>query len=195
MPSNPKHILAYVGALGALALGGSAIANAATNSSPAPAPAAATQASEQPGTEVSDPAEAPGTEAKDGAEKGGDSASKVSAADAKQAGDAALASVGSGKVGEVDSETPDPNEAADKPDKGEKPDPAFEKNAAYSVEITKADGSVVDVSLDKSFKVLGTRAAEQGDHGDQGDQGDQGGQNEQSGQNEQGESAEVAPTK
>lgn len=194
MPSSPKHILAYVGALGALALGGSAIANAATSSSPTPAPTATTQVAEQPGTEANDPAEAPGTEtkdgaeapgteAKDGAEKGGDSESKVSAADAKKAGDAALASVGSGKVGDVGSETPDPNEAADKPDKGEQPAPAFEKNAAYSVEITKADGSVVDVSLDKSFKVLGTQAAEQGDQGGEG------------GQNEQNDSAEVAPTK
>lgn len=183
MPTSPKNILAYVGALGALALGGSAIANAATSPNPTPAPAAATQAAEQPGTEANDPAEAPGTETQDGAEKGGEAESTVSAADTKRAADAALASVGRGKVGEVESETPDPNEAADKPEKGEKPDPAFEKNAAYSVEITKTDGSVVDVSLDKSFKVLGTQAAEQGDQGEQG------------GQNEQNESAEVAPAK
>ena len=191
MPSSPKHILAYVGALGALALGGSAIANAATSSNPTPAPSAVTQGAEQPGTEANDPAEAPGTEtqdgaeapgteANDGAEKGGDS--EVSAADAKKAGDAALASVGSGKVNEVGSESKDAADKADKPEKDDKADPAFEKNAAYSVEIAKADGSVVDVSLDSSFKVLGTQAAQQ--------QGDQGGQD-----GEQNDAAEVTPAK
>ncbi len=177
MPNQPKKILTYVGALAALGLGGSALANAATSSNPTPAPAASSQAAEQPGTEANDAAEAPGTETNDGPDQG-DAA--VSAADAKRAGDAALASVGSGKVSEVDSETPDLNEAADTPEKGDKADPAFEKNAAYSVEITKADGSVVDVSLDKSFKVLGTQAADQGD---------------QDGQNEQNDAAEVTPAK
>ncbi len=181
MPSSPKQILAYVGALGALALGGSAIANAATNPTSTPDPTAATQTAEQPGTEANGSAEAPGTEAKHGTEQG-DSESNVSAADAKQAGDAALASVGSGKVGQVDSETADPNEKADTPEKGETPDPAYEKNAAFQVEVTKADGSDVEVYLDKGFKVLGTQA-------------DKADQNEQGGQNDQNESATEAPAK
>lgn len=40
--------------------------------------------------------------------------------------------------------------------------------------MTKTDGSVVDVHLDKAFNVLGTSKADQGqdDHGDHADQGD-----------------------
>jgi hypothetical protein len=90
----------------------------------------------------------------------------VSAADAKQADAAALAKVGSGKVTDVSAESPDPNE----PEKGETPDPSYENQIAYDAEITKADGSAVDVALDKSFNVLGTQAAEQHDGGDHGEQ-------------------------
>ena len=38
--------------------------------------------------------------------------------------------------------------------------PAYESKIAYDVEVTKADGSVVDVHLDKAFKVLGTEKAD-----------------------------------
>jgi hypothetical protein len=155
--SNAKKVLAGIVALAALALGGAALAGAAGNST-----AKAPSASEQPGTETSDKG---GANEKDGQE----AEPKVSPADAKQAEAAALGKVGSGKATEVAAETPNPNEAADKPEKGETPDPAYESQIAYTVEVTEADGSVVDVALDKSFGVLGTEAAEQhdGEHGDQ----------------------------
>jgi hypothetical protein len=156
--NNAKKVLAGIAALAALALGGAALAGAAGNTT-AKAPAAA----EQPGSETADTGGAN--------EKGGqDAEPKVSPADAKQAEAAALAKVGSGKATEVAAETPEPNEAADKPDKGETPDPAYESQIAYTVEVTKADGSVVDVALDKSFGVLGTEAAEQ--HGGQDEKAD-----------------------
>ncbi len=178
MPYNPKKLLASAAAIGALGFGGSAIAGAATNNDKTPA--AAEQTAEQPGTEA-----APGTEATEPAGKGetNEPEVKVSAADTKQASDAALAKVGSGKVTEVSAEAPSANEPADTPEKGDTPDPAYESQIAYDVEVTKADGSVVDVALDKSFSVLGTQAADQNESGDQGEQGGQ------------PEAAEVAPSK
>jgi len=181
MPYDFKKLLASAAAIGALGFGGSAIAGAATNNDKTPA--ASEQSAEQPGSEANEAAETPGSEA---GEKGeaNESEAKVSAADTKRAGDAALAEVGSGKVNEVSAETPNANEPADKPEKGEKADPAYENQIAYDVEVTKADGSVVDVALDKSFSVLGTEAADQNESGDQGEQA-----------GEQAEAAEVAPAK
>jgi hypothetical protein len=164
-----KKVLASVAALGALGLGGSALAGAASNDTASPA------AAEQQGTEANEAAEQPGNEANDNG-KADESEAKVSAADAKRAEAAALAKVGPGKVSEVSAETPDPNEPADTPEKGDTPDPAYESQIAFDVEVTKADGSVVDVALDKSFNVLGTQAAEQDQGGDQ--VGDQGGQDD-----------------
>jgi hypothetical protein len=156
MLNNAKKVLAAIAALAALALGGAALAGAAGNST-AKAPAA-------------ESGDNGGANEKDGQE----AEPKVSAADAKRAESAALAKVGSGKATEVAAETPKPNEAADKPEKGETPDPAYESKIAYTVEVTKADGSVVDVALDKSFAVLGTEAAEQqdGEHGSQNETND-----------------------
>lgn len=179
MPYDLKKLIAGVAAIGALGIGGSAIAGAATNNDKTPT--AVEQSAESPGSEA---AEAPGTEVDDGAEKGdrNEPETKVSAADQAKASEAALAAVGSGKVTEVSADTPDANEAADKPEKGDAPDPAYESNTAYEVEVTKADGSAVDVALDQSFSVLGTQAAEQ----------DQGGDSEQG---EQPEAAEMSPAK
>lgn len=156
-------------ALAALGLGGSAIAGATSNDS-TKAPAAAEQdgAAEQPATEANEASERAGGEASE--QRGGDGRNtEVGAVDAKRAGDAALAAVGTGKVTEVNAESPDPADGADKPQKGETPDPAYESKIAYDVEVTKADGSVVDVHLDKAFGVLGTEKGDQhmGDHHDE----------------------------
>ncbi|MCW2924802.1 MAG: hypothetical protein JWM98_2206 [Thermoleophilia bacterium] len=75
----------------------------------------------------------------------------------KQASEAALAKVGEGKVTQ-----------SDKGDGG----------AAYEIEVTKADGSQVDVELDAKFGVTATKAdghegADDGEKG--GDEGEQGG--------------------
>jgi hypothetical protein len=57
-----------------------------------------------------------------------------------------------------------------------------EKGATYEVEVTKTDGSVVDVRLDASYKVV----AVDGDS----ERADDQGQDDQGGQDEQGDSGE-----
>jgi uncharacterized membrane protein YkoI len=99
---------------------------------------------------------------------GQDASDAVSAADAAKAKVAALAKV-PGTVTEVSAEHEDAADRAEKPDAGEPADPAYEAQIAYDVEVTKADGSAVDVHLDKAFTVLGTSAAHQDQHQDQGD--------------------------
>jgi hypothetical protein len=110
--------------LAALALGGSAIAGAAssTTSSTATMPMGASE-SGAPGFTAAD---APGTAAHENAEKA------VTGQDAEKAQAAALASVGSGKAGAVTTDF---------------------RNAGYEVTVTKTDGSQVTVHLDSSFKV------------------------------------------
>ena len=175
MPYDLKKLLAGAAAIGALGLGGSAIAGAATNNGEPPTAVGqpAAEAAEVPGTEVDDRAENNGTDEPE---------TTVSAADQARAADAALAEVGSGKVTEISAETPDDTEAADTPEQGDEPDPASERRVAFDVEVTNAGGAVIDVELDKSFDVLGTRPADQ----------DQGDDNEH---NEQSDAAKVAPAK
>jgi uncharacterized membrane protein YkoI len=67
----------------------------------------------------------------------------VSGAAAKKAGDAALAAVGEGTVGEV--------ERADEDGTG-----------AYEVEVRLADGSEVEVYVDAGFHVLGSSSDDDG---------------------------------
>jgi uncharacterized membrane protein YkoI len=77
---------------------------------------------------------------------------------------AALAEVGGGKVTDVSSEKGDagkPEEANEPKDANEPADPAYQDRIAYAVEVTKGDGSAVDVHLDDTFKVLGTEKAQQ----------------------------------
>lgn len=71
---------------------------------------------------------------------GAGSGPALSAADRDKAGQAALASVGQGRVGEVERE----NEGA----------------SAFEVEIVRDDGSEVDVELGADFQVLNTGAPE-----------------------------------
>lgn len=98
---------------------------------------------------------------------------------AEKAGAAALAKVGSGKVTDVSAEKPDAGDAKDATDPKESNDPKDpadtidESKVAYSVEVTKADGSKVDVSLDDHYAVLGTETdTESGDHADEGQSGE-----------------------
>ena len=79
------------------------------------------------------------------ATSGGSSVSLPGNAKAK-AGDAALAHTGGGTV--IETETGD-------------------NGAAYSVEIRRADGSTVEVSLDKSFAVTGQEGDDDGAKDDQ----------------------------
>lgn len=163
MNEKLKKILSGLGVLAAFGLGGAAIAGA-QGDKPADNPAVTEQAQPEQGEQG----------------EANEADQKVTGADADRAGQAALQSVGDGKVLEVERETPD--QGADKPEPGDKPDTAaeqaMEKNSAYSVEVQKSDGTTVDVALDESFKVLGT---EQDD-----EQGEQNGE-----QNEASEQAEA----
>lgn len=147
MNNTLKKILASAGLLGAFGLGGAAIAGA-QGDKPADRPAAS-----QPSTPQSEAAEPAG-----GTEQGetGETGQKVAGADADRAGQAALRSAGDGKVMSVEKETPE--QGADTPEPGEKPDSAQEQatdqKTAYSVEVQKSDGSTVDVALDDAFNVL-----------------------------------------
>jgi uncharacterized membrane protein YkoI len=88
---------------------------------------------------------------------------------------AALAEVGGGKVTDVSSEKGDanePGEANEPKEAGDEADPAYQDRIAYAVEVTKADGSAVDVHLDDQFKVLGTEKADQGESGAGAEQAD-----------------------
>ena len=154
MNDKLKKILSGVGVLAAFGLGGAAIAGAQGGDKQADKPAVSQQA--QP--EASEQDEANETD------------QKVTGADADRAGQAAAQSVGGGKVLEVERETPD--QGTDRPEPGDKPDSAaeqaMERDAAYSVEVQKSDGTTIDVSLDQSFKVLGAEQDdEQGEHGEQ----------------------------
>lgn len=142
-----KKLLMGLAALGALAAGGSAIAGATSSGKPAEQ-AAGTEAAEG-----SEQGEAPGTETADKEDKGEEADKALTGADAQRAKDAALTKTGGGTVGDVESDT--------------------ENGGTYAVEVTKADGSKVDVRLDEAFKVLGVEAANHGDQdGDKNDQAD-----------------------
>jgi hypothetical protein len=131
-------------AVTALGVGGIAIAQQSGSTTTPSTPPAAQGAQ----SEASDSA---------GEKHGGEQ--QLTGPDATRAKQAALAKVGSGKVTDVSSEKADPNEpkeAAEPKDDGEPADPAYQAQIAYDVEVAKADGSSVDVHLDKQFSVLGT---------------------------------------
>lgn len=97
----------------------------------------------------------------------------MTGADADRAGRAAARSAGGGKVLEVEKETPD--QGADKPESGDRPDSAKEQaidqKTAYSVEVQQGEGTTVDVALDDTFNVLGSEqdtegSSEQGEAGE-----------------------------
>ena len=122
-----KQVILGGMALAALGLGGSALAGAATGSSPSSTtttPSTNGRGGPPPGFTSAD---APGTAAHENAEKAitGEAAAKAKAA--------ALASVGGGTAGAVTGD--------------------FRNSGDYEVEVTKSDGSKVTVRLDSSFKV------------------------------------------
>jgi hypothetical protein len=67
----------------------------------------------------------------------GDNSKPITGSALKQASDAALAKAGGGKVTQTE---------------------AGDEEAAYQVEVTRGDGSQLDVNLDSNFKVVGTKA-------------------------------------
>jgi hypothetical protein len=128
MTDTLKKLLLTVAALAALALGGAAIAGATSGGS------------DKAKQEQSEPAESNSSEASEkgkGDEKGDhqDKGDKtLSGTTAARAREAAVAKIGGGKAGTVEAET--------------------EKGATYGVEVTKPDGSTVDVFLDDQFKAI-----------------------------------------
>jgi hypothetical protein len=145
MNGKMKKILAGIGLLGAFGLGGAALAGAQGGSS-TPTPAASPPAADQADAGQAD-----------------EKQQNVTGPDADRAGQAALASVGGGKVLSVEKETPEAADPNEKPDANEKPDPnepdaakeqAIDQSKAYSVSVQKTDGTKVDVTLDSAFKVL-----------------------------------------
>jgi uncharacterized membrane protein YkoI len=92
-----------------------------------------------------------------GATSGGDNENSLSGGTLDQASKAALAQTGGGKVTGSERDSED--------------------GATYEVEVTKPDGSQVDVRLDGGFKVLKV----EGDHEDQGEQGDDDGGKDEAG--------------
>lgn len=143
MNEKLKKILAGVGVLGAFGLGGAAIAGAQGDQPPSKS--AGSQVENVKG-EASEQDEA------------NESEKNVTGVDADRAGQAALKSVGSGKVLEVERETPE--QGADQPEPGDKPDSAkeqaIEQKTAYEVEVQTSDGSTVEVALDDAFNALGS---------------------------------------
>lgn len=162
MNDKLKKILAGAGLLAAFGLGGAAIAGAQGDKSAGKTGSAQSEPNEK--SEGNDRHE--GDEKNEAGDKseGNETDQKVTGADADRAGQAALKSVGSGKVLSVEKERPE--QGADQREPGEKPDSAKEQavdqKTAYSVEVKKSDGNTVDVTLDDAFKVL---ASEQDNEG------------------------------
>jgi hypothetical protein len=126
MLKSMKKVLAGLTALAALALGGSAIAGAASSSgTTSTAPPGGSSTTAPAGPAFKGPAH--GTAAHEDAEKAvtGEAATKAQAA--------AVKSVGSGKAGAVTSDY---------------------TQRGYEVTVTKPDGSTVEVHLDSSFAVM-----------------------------------------
>jgi nicotinic acid phosphoribosyltransferase len=119
------RVLAGVGALAALALGGSALAGAATSSSSSTTPQSSSTARPRANFPANFPAH--GTAAHEDAEKAvtGDAAAKAQAA--------AVKSVGGGTAGAVTTD--------------------FTGNG-FEVTVTKTDGTKVEVHLDSSYNVV-----------------------------------------
>ena len=139
MNEKLKKILSGIGVLAAFGLGGAAISGA-QGDKPADKPAASQSETGQ----------------SEERSEGNEAEQTVTGADADRAGQAALKSVGSGKVVSVEKETPE--KGADAAEPGEKPDSAKEQaidqKTAYSVEVQTSDGKTVDVALDSAFNVL-----------------------------------------
>jgi uncharacterized membrane protein YkoI len=161
-----KKILLGVAALAALALGGSALAGATSGGSDT-----AAQSTEAPENDAADTDNVQDENGKDDAseKKDGESEKAITGATATRAKDAAEAETG-GKAGDVEPDT--------------------EKGSTYGVEVTKTDGTKVDVRLDDQFKVVSVDSNEE----DQGDNQDGENKDEQDGEtDDDGPAATSAP--
>ena len=135
MFTNVKKMLVGVAALGALAVGGSAIAGAATSQSTTTTTQSTTPAT-TPSTSIIPAMPEHGTAPHENAE------TALTGAAATKAQAAAVTAVGSGTAGAVTS---------DYTGKG------------YETTVTKADGTTVDVHLDSSFNASQHDGGGQGD--------------------------------
>jgi uncharacterized membrane protein YkoI len=164
MTDRIKKLLMSIAALAALAAGGAAYAGAqGSPTPPSTATPAATTGESETGT-AADPADKnEGAESAD--EHAGEGNDNVTGDAAAKAKAAALAEVPGGTVGDISAEQADASKGTDKPEAGDTPDPAYQSQIAYDVEVTKADGTQVSVNLDKAFKVLGV-ATEKADGND-----------------------------
>ncbi|MEA2385781.1 MAG: hypothetical protein QOH72_5752 [Solirubrobacteraceae bacterium] len=159
MNGKLKKILSGIALLAAFGLGGAALAGArsGTTSTPAPTGSQSQGAGDQADSGNADEAQ-----------------QTITGPDADRAGQAAIASVGGGKVLTVEKETPEAAGANEKPDPNEKPDAgetnpaqeqAIDSSKAYSVQVQKTDGTKVDVTLDAAFKVLQSEVDNEGQGG------------------------------
>ena len=99
-----------------------------------------------------------------GGKEGKDTEQKVTGPDADRAGQAAVSSVGGGKVESVEKETPE--QGTEKAEAGEKEsakEKAIDQKAAYAVEVKKSDGTTVDVTVDDAFNVLASETDTEGE--------------------------------
>ncbi|HEY8000791.1 MAG: PepSY domain-containing protein [Vicinamibacteria bacterium] len=132
MTEKIKGVAAALAAVAALAVGGAAIAGASGNGNSSPQQPTASQSSEPAGSQE-------GTgESQDGNE-GPDQAITGSALD--QASAAALAHTGGGQVTGTE---------------------VGDEQSYYEVEVTRDDGSQVDVQLDRAFHVVSSEADSEG---------------------------------
>jgi hypothetical protein len=125
MFNNVKKVLLVVAALGALAVGGSAIAGAATSQSTATT--TSTTPTTAPSTSIAPAMPEHGTATHENAE------TALTGANASKAQAAAVKAVGSGTAGVVTSD--------------------YTGNG-YETTVTKADGSTVELHLDSSFNAF-----------------------------------------
>jgi hypothetical protein len=126
MSGNMQKGLAAVVGVAALAVGGSAIAGAATKGSSTTTTTTSTGSSSS-SSQARPAMPAPGTAAHEDAEKA------VTGSAAEKAKAAALAAVGSGTAGEVTTDY---------------------FGTGYEVTVTKSDGTTVEIHLDSSFTAM-----------------------------------------
>jgi hypothetical protein len=130
MSKRAKKILAGVGLLAAFGLGGAAIA------------AAQGESSNEHGGEKN---------------RGAETEQKATGPDASRAGQAALQSVGGGKVLSVEKKTPEQGSDKHASSDESAKERAIDQKTVYAVEVQKSDGATVDVALDAAFSVLDTQ--------------------------------------
>jgi uncharacterized membrane protein YkoI len=138
MADKLKRLLIPVAAVAALAVGGAAIAGAAGNDSSSQEPQSVAANEDEGATESEDEG---ATESEDeGADdSANDSEQPIAGSDIDQASAAALKATGGGQVTETE---------------------VGDEESYYEVEVTRDDGSQVDVQLDRSFNVVGSEADE-----------------------------------